>query len=530
MLVLLLLSLELHISPNPIEGKVGERIPFTVRVLDREGKILRGDFLFDVVPGALGRVEGNFFVANEEGRGVLRCRSTINGKHATGFAYIKISSRESAKILPPVAILKEGEQVKFTITGGTVKEWKCLPASIGTIRNGVFTAKNSGRGRVIALLTSGEIKTAFIRVSGEVSDIEITPRFKRMKVGEKVRFEVKENGRVTWKVEGENIGEINSNGMFTARMPGKAVIIAEKNGKEGRAIVVVSGEVGLRIFPESVILKTGERVRFKVNAEGFGNVNIPVSWKVIPERCGKIRRDGTFIAGKIPMKGRVIAVLPQRFGKGVVSANVYITSGKIKPLEMTPKVKHFTLDDIGKEFPFRVLSEERIALRWRVIPEELGSVNNNGIFIPRRRGGGFLVAEPQSDLDVKPARAVIIIGEERFSRDSLPALSDSGSVETFFLGNVPAYINFNFPSQQVIEGFKIPITINKAPADYRVIWRVIPSDAGRVIPISASKAEFQANKLPEEISIRNVKVFAVLHKGRKIVTWTSRNIRVIKAQ
>jgi hypothetical protein len=523
MLVFLLLSLELHISPNPIEGKVGERIPFTVRVLDREGKILNSDLSFSVVPNSLGRIQGNFFIASQEGRGVLKCRSMINGKHVTGFAYIKILDRESAKILPPVAILKKGEQIKFTIDGGTAKEWKCIPATIGNIRNGVFTAENSGRGRVIALLADGEIKTAFIRVSGKVSDIQIIPRFKRIKAGEKIQFEVKGNEIVTWRVEGENIGEINTSGLFTAKIPGKAVIIAEKNGNEGRAIVVVSGEVGLRIIPESVTLKTGERVHFKVNAEGFGNVNIPVSWKVIPEHCGQIRKDGTFIAGEIPVKGRVIAVLPQRFGKGVVSADVYITSDKIRPLEMVPSFKLFALEDINKEFRFGVVGAQKISLQWRVIPEDLGSINNNGVFIPKRFGAGVLMAEPRAEINIKPARAFVIIGEDRFSRGDTNIYSWDGSPDS----NQPrGFIEFVFPSQQVIEGFKIPLTLNKAPAAYAVTWKVIPYDAGRII----LNREFQANKLPEGIDQRNVKVFAFLHRGREIVAWTSRNITVIKAQ
>jgi hypothetical protein len=525
MLVFLLLSLELHIFPNPLEGKVGERIPFDVRVLDREGRILKGDLSFNVIPNSLGRVQGNFFIASEEGRGILRCRIVRDGEYSTGFAYIKIGSRESAKILPPFAILKKGEQIKFTIAGGTVKEWKCIPKKIGNVRNGIFTAENSGRGRVIALLTNGEIKTAFVRVRGEVSDIKITPRFKRVKTGEKVQFQVKENGKVSWKVEGKNIGEINRGGIFTAKVPGKAVIVAEKEGSEGRAIVVVSGEVGLRIIPESVTLKTGEIAHFRVNAEGFGNVNIPVSWKVIPERCGQIRKDGTFIAGKVPTKGRVIALLPERFGKGVVSASVYVTSEVLKSLEMIPDLKYFNLSDIGNEFPFRVLGEQRTALRWRVIPEDLGSVDNNGIFIPRRPGAGILMAEPHSDLNIKPARAVIMIGNDpHFLRgDTTYSYSDSGAAE--IAGIIPV-IEFTFPAQQVIEGSKIPITLHKQPPEYRVIWKVVPGDAGRVI----LNREFQANTLPEGIEQRSVRIFALLHKGRKIVAWTSRNITVIKAQ
>jgi hypothetical protein len=520
MLVFLLLSLELHISPNPIEGRVGEKIPFVVRALDREGRILEGDLSFSIVPNSLGRVQGDFFIPGKEGKGVLKCRIVRDGKHATGFAYIRIGGRESAKILPPIAVLKKGEQVKFTIAGGTAKEWKCIPAGIGSVRDGIFTAEKIGRGRVIAVLTNREIKTAFVRVSGVISDIQITPRFKRVKTGEKIQFQVEGNKKVNWRVEGENVGEINRGGLFTAKIPGKAVIVAEKDGGEGRAIVVVSGEVGLRIIPESATLKTGERVHFKVNAEGFGNINIPVSWKVVPERCGQIRKDGTFIAGKIPSKGRVIAVLPQRFGKGVVSAEVYITSEGIKPLEVTPSFKHFTSADFNKEFQFRILGEQKIALRWRLIPEDIGTIDNKGIFIPRRLGAGVVIAEPGTDINVKPARAFIVIGEER---SGVPVFSDSGET----LANVPrGYIEFAFPAKQVIEGFKIPLILNKEPEDYRVTWKVIPPAAGKII----LNREFQANKLPEGVDQINVKIFAILHKGREIVAWTSRNITVIGAK
>lgn len=520
MLIFLLLSLEINISPNPLEGKAGEKIPFSVRVLDREGKRIEGNLSFSVVPNSLGQIQGNFFIPHKKGKGVLKCTSRINGKHVTGFAYIKIGSKESAKILPPSAVIKKEEQIKFKIAGGKAKEWKCIPSNIGDIQNGIFTAKNSGRGRIIAILTNGEIKTAFIRVSGEINDIEITPRFKRIRTGEKTQFQAKNKEKVTWKLEGRNIGEINSNGIFTAKTPGKAVVIAKQGEREGRAIVVVSGEVGLRIIPKSVKLKTGEKVHFKVNAEGFGHSNIPVRWKVVPERCGKVRKDGTFIAGKIPTKGRVIAVLPQRFGEGVASADVYVTSDKIKPLEIDPSFKHFTIDEINKEFQFRATGGEIMALQWRVIPEELGSINNNGVFIPLKPGAGVVTVTPKGSINVRPARAFVVIGEERYIAGEILYPEDSLGEYT------SAFINLIFPSQKVIEGFNIPFTLQKEPSDYGIAWKVIPPDAGKIV----LNRVFQANKLPEDVDRRNVKIFAILHRGRKIVAWTSKDITVIKAE
>ena len=522
MLVFLILSLEINISPNPIEGKVGEIIPFAVRVLDGEGAILKGKINFSVIPNSLGRIQDNTFVANQEGRGVLKCISRINGRNITGFAYIKIGGREKAKIFPSVSILGGREKVKFTIRGGEAKEWKCVPSNIGNISNGVFTAQNTGRGRVIAVLTNGEIITAFIRVRGFINDIKVTPKFKRLKIGETVQFKTEEKQKVIWSVEEEKIGTISSNGLFTAKMPGKATIKAKGERNEGQAIVIVRGEVGLRIIPETATLQPGEKTKFKVVSEGFGNVSLPITWKTVPEKCGIIRKDGTFIAGKVPTKGRVIALLPKRFGQGIVSADIYVTSDKIEPLKLIPAFKHFLPEDIDKSFHFSVLGMPNSNLQWRIIPEDLGLIDNNGAFIPKRLGAGVVIAEPKAKINVRPARAFIVVGEDSYA--NLTADTSSYATTDGERFTPPAHIDFSFPGLQVIEGLKIPLRLEKEPEDYLVKWKVVPASAGRII----SNREFHANMLPEDIDHINVKIFAFLHRGRQIVAWTSKRITVVK--
>jgi hypothetical protein len=521
MFVFLLLSLELHIFPNPIEGKVGENIPFIVRLLDEEGKTLTGRLNFSVTPNSLGEVHNNFFIAKEEGKGVLRCRAEVKGKYAAGFAYIRISAEEKAKISPPFAILKKGERTTFTIIGGSARAWKCLPPNIGEIENGVFTARNTGEGRVIAILENGEVKTAFIRVKGIMGNIIITPRFKKVKTGETVQFTVKGNEKITWRVEGEKIGEISPTGLFSASSPGKAVIVAEKNGSEERAIVVVSGEVGLRIIPETAELKVDETIHFRVIGEGFGNINVPVRWEVIPKRLGIIRKDGTFIAGKVPTKGRVVAVLPERFGKGVVSAEVYITPLGIKSLAITPSFNYL---EIGQEFPFKVENAEGIAVKWRVIPEDLGTISSNGVFTPKRLGAGVLVAEPGAEINIRPGKAFVVIVERRIILDSI---LDSKDGTLFFggeAGNYSALITT--PAPEVIEGFRIPLTINTNVPDYQVIWRVIPQSAGKII----LNREFEASKLPDGVNEINARIIAILYHRREILAVTAKEIKIIKRQ
>ncbi|MEJ2356149.1 MAG: hypothetical protein P8Y62_09685 [candidate division WOR-3 bacterium] len=136
-------------------------------------------------------------------------------------------------------------------------------------------------------------------------------------------------------------------------------------------------------------------------------------------------------------------------------------------------------------------------------------------------GAGVLMAEPTENINIRPARAFVIIGEDR------PSLTDTGSYNGETDGKpASGFIDFTFPSRQVIEGFKIPLILNKEPADYGVIWKVFPQTAGRII----MNREFQANMLPEGVDQINVKVFALLHRGREIVAWTSKEITIVKAK
>lgn len=513
MFIFLLLSLEVYIFPNPIKGKVGEKIPFTVKLLDEEGNPLSGKLSFDVTPNSLGEVYNEIFIAKEEGRGVLRCKAELKGETVQGFAYIRISKEEEkAKIFPSFAILEKGEKITFTISGSKAKTWKCFPPNIGDIENSSFIAKNPGKGRVIAILENGEVETAFIRVKGKVSSLKITPKFKKLKIGETVQF-VAEEG-VSWKIEGEKLGELTPTGLFTANLPGKTVIVAEKNGFQERAIVVISGEMGIRIIPEKVELKPGETVRFKLIGEGFRDINLPIRWEVIPRRCGTIKKDGTFIAGKIPTKGRVVAILPQRFGKGIVSAEVSIKSTEIKALSITPSFKYFDSQEIGREYSFTVENAEGILVKWKVIPEDLGYVNNNGVFIPKRVGAGFLVAEAGLGINVKPGRSLIVIGE----RNNI----DSPTTELF--SKDKDYNTSLTAIEKIVEGSTTPLLINTDFTDYQIIWKVIPEDAGRII----LNREFEANNLPEGVGELKVKIIAILYRGREILAVVTKDIAIVK--
>lgn len=493
MFILLLLSLELQISPNPIEGGTGEKIPFTVTIMNEEGKLFTGETKFDVVPYDLGQVVGGVFIPKREGRGVLRCRATVDGKTIAGYTYIRITGGKRAKIVPDIVVIEPGEKIQFRVLNGKPLKWKIIPEEIGYINDGQFTAKKPGRGRVVAILDNKNIVSAFIRVKGSLKTLEIVPKFIKIKTGEKIQFFIKEGGEVIWRIEPEDIGVIDKNGLFHAKIPGRGIITAEteEGGVEklGRAIVIVSGKLKVRIIPEKTTLHPGEMVRFqvKIGTTEVGERDIPVRWKVIPNQCGFIRRDGTFFAGKNPITGRVVAIVPQRFGGGIASARISIVPGKFKDLIVTPRFKELNL---GEEYTFRTL--QTIPVHWEVVPADLGIVNQYGTFTPKRNGSGIIIAKPLENINIKPGKALIVIGANP---------------------NIHLYL-----PDEIIEGFSIRIKVKTILNEgYKVFWYLSPQDAGKISP----NGIFYTNRLTGGKQNQPVTIFAIFYRERQIIGWGS---------
>lgn len=498
MFLLLLLSLELHISPNPIEGKHGERIPFSIVILNEEGKAIRVDKKINVTPNDLGIVEGNSFIPNKNGKGILKCEVIFNDEKFSSYAYINITDKMKARITPISAIIKPGEQTHFRILDGGLVKWKVIPEELGEINNGIFVAKSPGRGRVIGILQNGEVISAFLRVEGKISKLDLYPGFMRTKVGEKVQFSILNKGLVNWEIKPTDIGNIDENGLFQGISPGRGLVIARvKEGDTeliGRAIIVVSGEIKARIIPERISLLPGEEIRFQIKfTPEITKREIPVRWKVIPKECGIIRNDGTFIAGKYPLIGRVVAIIPGRFGGGFASSRISIIPRQSVRISITPSFKEL---EINEEITFRATGD--IPIRWTVIPEDLGTITKDGKFTPKRSGSGIIVAEPEDYINVKPGRALVIIGNKPIVNIYLP--------------------------REIFERFSIPVRIITNLKNYKVFWHVIPEHAGYV----SDKGIFSANPLPEGRNLEDATIYAILHRNREILGWGKFRIRIIR--
>lgn len=502
MILLILLSIEIHISPNPITGTKGERIPFNVIIVDEEGKTVRAEYKLNVIPENLGKIRGNNFIPDKPGKGIIKCRAKIEREIVRGYAYVNIRKRKkAAKITPPSGILNPGEDIKFNVLEGKVKRWKVIPAKLGNVNNGHFTARQPGRGRIVAVLDNGRVISAYLVVKGIIKPVKIKPDFIRIKVGEKVNLNIREEHKekIEWMVEPDDIGRIDRNGNFIATKPGRALVTATitENGvkRTGKSIIIISGKIRVNIIPGEVKLKPGEKIKFRVRTEEDTDMsNIPVKWKVIPDKCGIISKDGTFRAGKHPVKGRVVAIIPRRFGGGVGSAEILIRPLDREKIKVLPEIIRISTDE---DFNFKVKNRE-IPVTWKVVPKDLGVISKDGKFKPERTGVGYIIAEPAGNLNYKPGRSFILVGKEN--------------------------VEIVAPNRSIIEGFSTPVKIETKITDYKVMWKVVPSWAGTI----TEQGKFTASSLPEGRSKQTVSIYAILIKKHNVVGWGRTFIRVLE--
>lgn len=130
-------------------------------------------------------------------------------------------------------------------------KWTVEPASLGSVRAGVFTARTSGRGKIIARLgrAKGELP---IQVTGPAIRLELTPQQVALPPGGETEISVYardaqgyrallEPGDVRWRVLGD-VGSVAA-GKFTARAePGTGALEARFGTLSARTLVSVGEE------------------------------------------------------------------------------------------------------------------------------------------------------------------------------------------------------------------------------------------------------------------------------------------------
>jgi len=144
----------------------------------------------------------------------------------------------------------------------------------------------------------------------------------------------------------------------------------------------------LLVIPEQAQVLPGGSVKFDVQLFGLDGAALAVEdiqWSVDPDTLGDIADDGFFIAGNKPGKGKVI-VTAQFMGRtlrGEAEIQVGVIDRAVK-LIIQPKLAVLSVSE-QLQFTAKVVGPTGVPLpevkiEWNVDPEELGTIDQNGLF------------------------------------------------------------------------------------------------------------------------------------------------------
>lgn len=501
----LLISLTIIVSPEPIKCILNNPVNIQIKAIDDNNNVVQAKINLAISPPSLGTLEGFKFIPENPGKGVLKVIAEYEGKIEKKLVFISVEDTifEIKRIMPDFAILNIGENVKFGTTNGKVLRWKVIPENIGDIdKNGNFSAKEDGRGRVVAIFEDGTVLSARVIIGKNEGKIKVIPSFIKINIGDRLTFRTEKMiNNVIWDVIPDDIGVINNNGEFYAEKSGRGIIFVkgETDGRKvsGRSIIIVKGALTASIFPKKIFIKPNETYRFTIKDQNGLEIK-PIKWKVIPERMGNVN-DGIFTPSVNFGKGKVVALLPEDYKPRVLYADFAITPDKSIGIVLRPRFQKINMNE-KIQFYVDFINTDNIPIRFEVYPNDLGEVNSAGIFTPKRNGSGVIIARPVNALTVKPATAFVIIG-------------DLGNLEI-----IPKFID-------IYENGEVKFNIaSQIPDEAEILWIVQPQGIGSI----TKDGYLKVGRLPQNQNEMYLKVIAIAHRRLQILSYGFSDVRVRK--
>ena len=422
-----LFSSELLVAPNPCQIQVNSTVSFSATGLE-PGYTVN----WQVIPSSLGKIDENgFFTASEKpGQGIIRVIAHKDGQTVLGHALLKITAGRLQLLLvsvtPTNAKVEATKSLRFSSqvrkSDGTILEsavdWKVIPEDLGTIDNqGTFTAKGQGNGRIVAVAHDND-----------------------------------------------------------QRGLGQTAVSVFSSGKNQKLTVIIS--------PQRTQLKIKETAVFSAQVtDSAGNpVSAQLKYTVSPNWLGTVDRSGNFIAGEKPGLGvvKVEAISNKAYGSNrafVITAGQAIKyQVKIKPRQAVLEPKSITqlqpeaYDQAGNQvYPS--------SWKWKVIPEELGSITPQGLFTAGDKPiSGKIVAQLPETFG--QGQDVVSIKVTSHSRNIIKISPPKTNLK---------------PGQMVQFSANIANSQGRPLQDARIIWKVTPDNLGQITP----QGLFTAGPLPK---------------------------------
>jgi hypothetical protein len=300
-----------------------------------------------------------------------------------------------------------------------------------------------------------------------LASLDVMPEETSLKSGEKLQFSALGKDAFgneidvvpTWKVEGE-IGSIDSEGIFTAKLAGKGKTVATSGPVTDESIVTVTsgGVVSISVVPEIVEISVSGKQQFNAKAlDKHGNeIDIEPQWSVT-SGVGSIDSRGLFEA-TARGEGKVLAT-----NEGIVgSADVTTVAGDLVRLRIVPS--KLTMES-GSSQQFKIEgldandnAVDEVTVAWST-SGEIGTITEtSGLFTAVRAGKGKVLAssgpiKASAVVEVVPGAPSIENSTVSVAPETLPA-----DGETAALVIVTVKDEFN----NLVPGLKVTISSNRA--------------------------------------------------------------------
>lgn len=403
------------------------------------------------------------------------------------------------QVFPNPARLGPGGSVSFSAQGaepGASLSWEVVPTELGKISPaGQFTASaRAGQGMVRVIAKDRDGRTtlghALIKIeAGRAArlKLEVSPAGAELRLGERVRFTCRaltpevmplDSPAILWQVVPSNLGSIDREGNFTPLAPGQGRVVARAAGpnskgmgqagilvlEEGQPLLVELTPARLKIAPGA-----SAKVTAKVRDASDQPVEAQIRYSLSPSTLGKIDEEGNFTAGPTASPGLIKAQATSGNRQGSGRALVVIEprrrqySVRLKPRQATVEagaslqLELELRDQDGRE-------AARTAIAWKLIPQDIGTINPQGLFTAGERTGfGRVVASlPEGDARGQDAVTVRIVSRSRNQIRISPAKSDLR------------------PGQMIHFTARISEGPGRPGEDARVRWSVSPSGLGTI--------------------------------------------------
>jgi len=506
------------------------------------------------VMGNIGTISPNgLFVASDSpGRGMVRVSFKIQEMQMISYALVKVAeggmpSGSTKRIViiirPESAVVAPGTTAEFTVEPSGINEWRVIPPRIGSVsidQNGraVFTAsQNPGRGILVAnvqtddgvgtgrsnIIVDGN-RTAFSKLELKLS---IHPKHTRLEKGESTDLEVRIAGtsedysnEVVWEVSPDELGHIEGNGYkvsFVAGtvLAGRALITAQIITDSGIGMDWATVDVGragnpapakkrLAVGPQEASMKVGESMAFMSDiAAGSGST----SWSVAPKRIGAIDENGLFTATE-PGWGLIIAKANIGGGIGVGQARIFVGTESSTPLRIA--ISQQTAEAFTNGSPVMFTAQvtdmngkliSGVPIQWKVVPGNMGSIDQTGTFVPGNQAGRALVTAKVEDArGTGLAQARITVNNQ----------VHTGRLVVSVAGSTSPRVGTSYTYQaSVTDSENNPVDSTQM----EFAWRVVPSNLGRIVGTGLT-ATFTPDTAGRGVIIAEVKTSQVNGAGR----------------